>query len=88
MATETFPWDSAANLRTSEEVAAYIDAALEENDPALLAHALGVAVRARGMGDNFSESLSSGDNPSFSTVCKVLSALGVALHAVPAGERR
>jgi probable addiction module antidote protein len=91
MPTKTVPWDSSAALRSNEEIAAYIDAVLEDGDPTLLAHALGVVARAKGMTDLAKEaglgreslykSLSSDGNPSFSTVIKVLSALGVKLHA-------
>ena len=44
-------WDSAEHLQTEEDVAAYFDAVLEEagDDPAFIAHALGVIARARGM---------------------------------------
>jgi probable addiction module antidote protein len=91
MPTKTVPWDSSALLRSDKEIAAYIDAVLEDGDPALLAHALGVVARAKGMTDLAKEaglgreslykSLSSDGNPSFATVIKVLSALGVKLHA-------
>jgi probable addiction module antidote protein len=91
MAIETVPWDSSAKLRSTEEIAAYIDAVLEDGDPALLSHALGVVARAKGMTDlamqtglgreSLYKSLSKDGNPSFSTVIKVLGALGVRLHA-------
>ena len=91
MAIETVPWDSATNLRSAEEIAAYIDAVLEDGDPALLSHALGIVARAKGMADLATQTglgregldyfLSKDGNPSFSTVIKVLGALGVKLHA-------
>ena len=94
MPTKTTAWDSSAALRSNEEIAAYIDAVLEDGDPTLLAHALGVVARAKGMTDLAKEaglgreslykSLSSDGNPSFATVIKVLSALGVKLHATSA----
>jgi probable addiction module antidote protein len=94
MPTKTVPWDSSAVLRSDKEIAAYIDAVLEDGDPTLLAHALGVMARAKGMTDLAKEaglgreslykSLSSDGNPSFATVIKVLSALGVKLHATSA----
>ena len=93
MKTKTVPWDSSSALRSNEEIAAYIDAVLEDGDPTLLAHALGVVARAKGMTDLAKEtgmgreslykSLSTDGNPSFSTVIKVLSALGVKRHATP-----
>jgi len=51
MPTKTVPWDSSAALRSNEEIAAYIDAVLEDGDPALIAHALGVVARSKGMSD-------------------------------------
>ena len=94
MSTKTVPWDSSATLRSNEEIAAYIDAVLEDSDPTLLAHALGVVARAKGMTDLAKEaglgreslykSPSSDGNLNFSTVIRVLSALGVKLHATPA----
>jgi probable addiction module antidote protein len=94
MPTKTVPWDSTTVLRSDKEIAAYIDAVLEDGDPTLLAHALGVVARAKGMTDLAKEaglgreslykSLSSDGNPSFATVIKVLSALGVKLHATSA----
>ena len=94
MPTKTVPWDSSAVLRSDKEIAAYIDAVLEDGDPKLLTHALGVVARAKGMADLAKEaglgreslykSLSSDGNPSFATVVKVLSALGVKLHATSA----
>lgn len=44
---KTLPWDSASHLQTAEEVAAYLDAALEDGDTTLFAHALSVVARAR-----------------------------------------
>ena len=44
-------WDSAEHLTTEEDIAAYFDAVLQEagDDPAFIAHALGVIARAQGM---------------------------------------
>jgi probable addiction module antidote protein len=49
--TKTTTWDSAEHLRTDEEMAAYLDACLEEagDDPRFIVHAFGVIARARGM---------------------------------------
>ena len=49
MAIETTRWDAAEHLDTPQAIAAYVDAALEEGDPKLVAAALGDAARARGM---------------------------------------
>jgi probable addiction module antidote protein len=97
MPVKTVPWDSAAALRNNQEIAAYIDAVLEVGDPTLLAHALGVVARAKGMTslaketgmgrESLYKSLSNDGNPSFSTVINVLSVLGVKLHAMPIRPR-
>ena len=39
---ETSPWDTAEQLDTAEEIAAYLEAAFEEGDPAFFTHALGI----------------------------------------------
>ena len=44
--TKLLPWDSAAPLETVEDIAAYLEAAFGEGDPALISHALGVVARA------------------------------------------
>ena len=46
---QTRPWDPAEHLETDEDMAAYLEAALEEGDPALVAAALGDIARAKGM---------------------------------------
>ena len=43
--TKTIPWDSAAHLKTDEDIANYLEAVFEDGDPALIAHALGVIAR-------------------------------------------
>ena len=93
MPVETHPYDSAEHLRTPEHIAAYLDAVLEENDPALLAHALGVVARAKGMTEvaeaagrsraQLYRSLSEGGNPQLETVMGVLNALGFRLSVQP-----
>ena len=94
MAVKTTSYDTAEYLDSEEEVAAYIDAVLEDGDPALLAHALGVVARARGMSqiakdtglsrESLYRALSAEGNPELATVLKVLKAFGVRLSAVPA----
>lgn len=87
---ETFSrWDSAEYLKTAEDVVAYLDAALEEDDAALLATALGNVARSQGMSDvarnaglsreGLYKALAPDGNPSFATVVKVLAALGLQL---------
>ena len=90
----TKKWDAADHLKTDEDVVAYLEAALEESDPALVAAALGDIARAKGMTDiareaglgreSLYKALSPGGNPEFSTVLKVVKALGLRLHATAA----
>ena len=89
----TTPYDVAEHLRTPEEMAAYLDAWLEEapDDAACIAKALGDIARAKGMSqvakdaglsrESLYKALSADGNPSFATVLKVARALGVKLHA-------
>jgi probable addiction module antidote protein len=89
--TKTQPWDAADHLQTDAEIAAYLDAALEEGDAALFAAALGDVARAKGMTgiaegsglgrESLYKSLSADGNPEFATVLKVLASLGLRLHA-------
>jgi len=88
--TTTLPWDAARYLESDEDIAAYLDAALEEDDPALLAAALGDVARAKGMTDiardtglgreSLYKALSADGNPEFGTVQKVVRSLGLKLH--------
>lgn len=93
MAEKFTRYDTAEYLKTDADMAAYLDACLQEagDDPALIAHALGVIARARGMTqlardtglarENLYKALSADGNPEFGTVMKVIRALGVKLHA-------
>ena len=93
MTTMTTPYDVAEHLRTTEEMAAYLEACIEEadGDAAFIAKALGDIARAQGMTQVARESglsreslykaLSGEGNPSFSTILKVTAALGIQLHA-------
>ena len=94
--TRTVPYDVAEQLRTPEEMAAYLDAWLGEapDDVAGIARALGDIARAKGMTqvaadaglsrESLYRALSADGNPSFATVMKVARALGLRLHAVVA----
>ena len=89
--TTTRPWDSAEYLKTDEDIVAYLEACMDEagDDAAFIAHALGVIARARGMmqlsrdtglaRESLYRALSADGNPSFSTVLKVVKALGLKL---------
>jgi probable addiction module antidote protein len=89
MPRETEPWNAAGSLRTKEDIAAYLDAVLEDGDPVLLKAALGDIARAKGMTEiaraaglgraNLYKALSPDGNPEFATVAKVLRALGLRL---------
>ena len=46
---ETRPWDPAEHLKTEEDMAEYLEAALEDGDPALVAATLRDIARAKGM---------------------------------------
>jgi len=93
--TRTTPYDVAEHLRTPEEMAAYLDAWLEEapDDVSGIAKALGAIARAKGMTqvamdaglsrESLDRALSADGNPSFATVLKVARALGVKFHAEP-----
>jgi probable addiction module antidote protein len=90
--TETRPYDGAAYLKTDEDCANYLDAVIQDSpeDEKLIAAALGDIARARGMmgvardsgltREALYRSLSETGNPSFSTVLKVMHALGLQLH--------
>jgi len=94
---KTRPWDSAEHLQTEDDIAEYFDACLQEggDDPAFIAHALGVIARARGMEqvardsgisrEGLYKALSEDGNPSFGTILKVVKALGLQLHGSKAG---
>jgi probable addiction module antidote protein len=87
-------WDPAEHLITDEDMAAYLEAALQEGDSALIAAALGDIARAKGMTqiardaglgrESLYKALSADGNPEFSTIMKVVAALGLRLHASPA----
>ena len=95
--TQTLPWDPAEHLKTEEDMAAYLNVALEVGDLSLIMATLGDIARARrmtvvaqetGLGrESLYKSLSTNGNPEFATVLKVVRALGLRLHAtVASGE--
>jgi probable addiction module antidote protein len=93
--TKTRPYDAAAYLKTEEDCALYLQAAIDESDgdPSLIVAALGDIARARGMmqlaretglsREGLYKALSPEGNPSFATIAKVIGALGLKLHASP-----
>lgn len=96
--TRTTRYDVAEHLRTPEEMAAYLEACLEEahGDAALIAKALGDIARAKGMAqvardaglsrESLYKALSGDRSPGFDTVLKVVEALGLKLHAEAASR--
>lgn len=93
MTLVTTKWDAAEHLDSPEAIAAYIDAAMEDGDPALISAVLGDVARALGMSQIARESglsreslyraLSQDGHPEFATVAKVMKAMGLRLAAVP-----
>ncbi len=91
--TLTSRYDVAEHLRTPEEMAAYLEASIEEaqGDAAFIAKALGDIARAKGMArvaqdaglsrESLYKALSGERNPDFTTILKVIGALGLKLHA-------
>lgn len=89
----TRAWDAAGHLETREDIAAYLEASLEENDASLVAAALGDIARSHGMTEiareaglgreSLYKALSEDGNPEFATVLKVIRALGLRLHVGP-----
>ena len=91
--TVTTRYDVAEHLRTPEEMAAYLEACLEEadGDAAFIAKALGDIARAKGMSqvardaglsrESLYKALSGDRSPGFDTILKVIGALGLKLHA-------
>ena len=93
MTTTTSAYDVSDYLRTPEEMAAYLEACIDEadGDAAFIAKALGDIARAQGMTqvardaglsrESLYKALSGERSPSFDTILKVVSALGLKLSA-------
>ena len=91
--TITSRYDVAEHLRSPEEMAAYLEACLEEanGDAAFIAKALGDIARAKGMSqvardaglsrESLYKALSGERTPGFDTILKIVAALGLKLHA-------
>ena len=83
------PYDTADYLKSEEDMVAYLEACMEEapDDAAFIAYALGTIARARGMmqlaeetgltREGLYKALNKNGNPSFSTILKVMKALGM-----------
>lgn len=93
MPVNTRLWDASEHLDSPEAIAAYLDAAMEDGDPAVITAALGDVARSRGMTqiaqetglarESLYRSLSAEGKPEFATVLKVLKSFGVRLSATP-----
>ena len=86
-----FPFDAADYLDDEETIAAYLSAALAENDPDAFLQAIRTVARARGMAqlardsglgrESLYKTLAPGAKPRYDTVMKLVNALGVTLSA-------
>ncbi len=87
-------YDTADYLKTEDDITAYLDAVMEDGDPALIAAALGDVARARNLShlarevgmsrQGLDKALSGEGNPTLATVMKVAQALGIRLTFKPA----
>jgi probable addiction module antidote protein len=92
MAEKFMPWNSVDQLKTDEDMALYVNACLDEDpgDGSVVCAALKDVAQARGMSqlardtgisrEGLYKALSPSGNPEFSTVLKVIKALGLKLH--------
>ena len=95
MTIEIRPYDAAEYLDTDQAIGAYLAAAFEEGDPALIRVALGTVARAKGMTqlareigmtrEGLYKALSEVGNPGFDVVAKLLRAFGLQLEVRPIG---
>jgi probable addiction module antidote protein len=96
--SKTTRFDAADYLDTEERQVAYIAAALETGDADFARDALGLVARARGMTEiakaaglnreSLYKALGESGNPEFSTVVRIVRALGLTLSARPATTGR
>ena len=95
---KTRKWDAAEHLNDDADVAAYVEAALEDGDPHVIAAVLGDVARAKGMTkvardaglgrESLYKSLSPTGNPELATVLRVMKALGIRLRATVLDDGR
>lgn len=94
MPLETTRWDILDHLKTPEDRAAYLEAAFEDGDPAVIAHALGDVARSVGVSRiatdtglsraGLYKALAADGDPRLTTLLGVLKSLGLALSVHPA----
>jgi probable addiction module antidote protein len=97
MTIKLYPFDAADCLTTPEHVEAYLQVALEENDPEFFQEALGTVARSKGMQAiarqakttraGLYKALSAAGNPEFATVIRVVEALGYRFSVKPVRKR-
>jgi probable addiction module antidote protein len=88
---KTTKWDAMDYLKTDEDMANYLEAAIDDGNPSLISAALGDIARAKGMSqvarkaglgrESLYKALSPNGNPELATILKVVKALGLRLHA-------
>lgn len=93
MPVETTRFDIQDHLKTAEDRAAYIEAALETGDPSFIALALGDLAKARGVTalaaetgisrETIYKTFRAGGNPTLATLSKVARSMGLRLAMVP-----
>jgi probable addiction module antidote protein len=96
--TTTTIWDPATHLTSADDVAANLDAALQDGDPQLVVAVLGDVANAKGMSqvareaglgrESLYKSLSSSRNPELATILKAISALGLQLHVSASDNKK
>ena len=84
-------WDAAEHLKDKADMAAYLDAALEDGDVALITAVLDDIARAKGLEgttlqtdlgrQNLHDILTTDGDPRLSTVLEAMRALGFRLHS-------
>jgi len=97
MAVKTTRFDSAEYLDSDEAISAYLEEALKTDDPAFITRSLGTVARARGMSqiaketglsrESLYKALSAEGNPEFSTIIRVMQALGLRFSVTDAEPR-
>ena len=85
-------WDADEHLETDDDMVMYLEAALEDGNPALISAVIGDIARAKGMAQiaektglgrtSLYKALSPEGHPDFATILKVINALGIRLQAI------
>lgn len=88
------PFDAADYLDNEEVIAEYLNAALEDDNPDVFLQAIADVAKARGMTqlakdtglgrESLYKALAPGAKPRYDTIRKLVRALGIELHAIPA----